>query len=219
VLDDLPESTGRNRSLPWYIKHLVRVREELLDKTQGIKERICQEVAAITQQRARLIFLDRQQNVIASLPPSVVTFPVCSDGSYFGILAFQQKPSGEDLLDFSLDQMREIADMCGWMLSTLKFRAFIQRMGQTEKLSLFQPLSKRERQVLQLMDRSEEAIAQALGLTVATVRKHKESIRAKLGADDDTKALLIAYDRHLYFPLEDIISRPVNKIDLPGWNV
>ncbi len=213
IPDDLPESRGSNGGLPWYIVHLARVRLELLGKRQGIKERLCQEVATITQQRARLIFLDRQHNIPAPVPSSVISFPVQADGSCFGLLTFQQKSAGESLPPFSLDQIQEIANMCGWILSTLMFSAFLQRVGRKEKLSLLEPLTKREQQVLQLMDCSDGEIAQALKIEVRTVKKHREHIRAKIGADNDTQALLIAYHLHLYSPLEDVISRHINEAD------
>lgn len=213
VPDDLPESTGSNGGLPWYIVHLARVRLELLGKREGIKERLCQEVATITQQRARLIFLDRQRDILASVPASVVSFPVQADGSCFGLLTFQQKSARESLPHFSLAQIQEIADTCGWMLSTLMFSAFLQRVGRKEKLSLLDPLTKRELQVLQLMDCSDEEIGQVLKIEVRTVKKHREHIRAKIGADNDTQALTIAFNLHLYSPIEDVISRPVNAVD------
>ncbi len=91
-------SSHSDESLPWYITRLVRVRQELLGQRRGIKERLCQEVATITQQRARLIFHDRQSshNILQDLPCSVVTFPIEFDNRNFGMLVFQQGPPDEN---------------------------------------------------------------------------------------------------------------------------
>jgi hypothetical protein len=64
------------------------------------------------------------------------------------------------------------------------------------------------------MDRSDEEIEQVLKITKETVRKHKDHIRTKLEARDDTEACLIAFDRHLYFPLDGIISMPCERDEL-----
>lgn len=202
-------NTHSDSNLPWYIPPLVHVREEFLGKREGMKERLCQVVTAITQQRAWLIFLDHRSlpEILASLPPSTGTLSVSYDGGSFAILAFRQKAAEDNLPYLSLDDIKGIANTCGWVISSLGENA-VRRARQKKKQPRSKPLSKRERQVLQLIDGSDEDIGQALNITTETVRKHKGRIRTKLGASDDAEARLIAFDRHLYFPLEGIISVP-----------
>ncbi len=131
----------------------------------------------------------------------------------FAILIFQEKPTGDDLPYLSLDDIKGIANTCGYVLSSLAEKA-VRRARKKDKLLRPEQLTKREHQVLQLIDCSDEDVGQALRILTETVRKHKEHIRTKLGAEDDTEARLIAYDKHLYFPLEGIISKPCGRDEL-----
>jgi DNA-binding CsgD family transcriptional regulator len=203
-------SSHNDEVLPWYVTRLRGVRRELLGKRRGIKERLCQEVAVITQQRARLIFHDLQSlnNIYHNFPSSVVTFPVEYDTRNFGLLAFQQRArAAEEKYPLSLRDIELLASTCGWLLDSLDSHA-LRHVVQKAKPLPCEALSKREREVLELMGfGSDEAIAQALDITVATVIRHRKNIFAKLGVSNEIEAILTAYHLHLYFPLEGILSK------------
>jgi hypothetical protein len=67
-------------------------------------------------------------DILASLPPSTGTLSVSYDGSSFAILAFQQKPAGDNLPHLSLNDLEDIATICGWVLSSLGEKAVQQTM-------------------------------------------------------------------------------------------
>ncbi len=62
--------------------------------------------------------------------------------------------------------------------------------------SLFEPLSERERQVLQLLaqGRSNQQIAQTLVIALDTVKRHVSHIFSKLGVSNRVQAVKQAHD-------------------------
>ncbi|HET9920402.1 MAG TPA: LuxR C-terminal-related transcriptional regulator [Ktedonobacteraceae bacterium] len=55
----------------------------------------------------------------------------------------------------------------------------------------------------------DEAMAQKLGIEVATVRRHRQHLYTKLEVCCESDAILAAYRLHLYSPLEGIAPQPV----------
>ena len=71
---------------------------------------------------------------------------------------------------------------------------------------------------------AEEGIAQALGVTVATVSKHRHTLYAKLGVHNSQDAILAGYHALYFSPLEDLtpcdaetLYREAKLMVLPGY--
>ena len=71
--------------------------------------------------------------------------------------------------------------------------------GTPSSGALVEPLTKREREVLQLLvtGLSNAAIARELVITVGTVKRHVNSIYGKLGVNSRTQAVARAHTLHV----------------------
>lgn len=211
---DLPDDQERegyettsiiDRFFPPYINYLKRLRLELAGQTTGVRERLCQVVATITQQRAQLLLDDSpsSQNT-EHLTLTDIRFCVRSpyDGYLFGFLFFDHQAASHHP-SITLNDALCLAAACGWFLDELGRDAMLVMALPGERPGKSITLSKREQQVLQLMGRrrNEQEIAQTLDISDITVRNHKENIKGKLGVKKDIGALQVAYHLRLYFPL------------------
>jgi len=84
--------------------------------------------------------------------------------------------------------------------------ALVQQEGKGPGTLNGAGLSKREREVLELMGRGldREGIARALKIAPGTINKHRQSIYAKLGVRCEREAILAAYHAGLFSPLEGV---------------
>jgi DNA-binding CsgD family transcriptional regulator len=73
----------------------------------------------------------------------------------------------------------------------------VTALSATAPLPTIEPLTRREREILQLMSEglSNKQIADRLWLSVETVKSHVSAVYAKLGADSRAHAVAIAF-RH-----------------------
>lgn len=203
--EDYETTSIIDRFFPPYINYLKRLRLELAGQTTGVRERLCQVVATITQQRAQLLLDDSPaaQNTL-HLTPADIRFAVKSphDGYRFGFLFFDQEAASHHP-PIALDDALCLAAACGWLMDELERDAMLDLAAPEEAPVGSVALSKREQQVLQLMGRrcNQQEIARILEIQEFTVQNHKSHIKTKLGANNDSEALQIAFRRRLYSPL------------------
>jgi len=92
-----------------------------------------------------------------------------------------------------VDAVRAVAAGKGFLHPDVT-RPFLDRVGPLTRQAGFEPLSRREQQVLEELARgsSSRQIAQALGLGEETVKTHLSRVYGKLGAADRVQAVVTA---------------------------
>lgn len=122
-----------------------------------------------------------------------------------GALGYLLKDSSPDQL---LDAIRQVSRGQAALAPNVTRRVMEHLRKPPERESLPEPLTDREIEVLRLVARglSNQAIAQALVLSPATVRTHVGNILGKLGLNNRTQAALYALREGL-ITLDEIASR------------
>ncbi|MGH2508106.1 MAG: response regulator transcription factor [Ktedonobacteraceae bacterium] len=189
------------------ITHLLNMGQSLCTQMQSGVDRLCDEVKRITCEHAHL-YLGRQRTLKrGDLPPTtLLTLPVQFGHIIYGTLCitfdplYPEQPSIRPLI------AQLLAQVCGWLLYTLEQTSFLQGQCQQLDYQVQGPLTKRERQVLSLMchGNSQDAIAEALCISPATVGKHRQHIYEQLGVHNEHDAVLVAYQIGLFSPIEDL---------------
>lgn len=200
------EASTSSRDFKHYISHLLSMSEDLCGKTRGVAERLCQEVADITQGRIQLV-LRGQEFAKTSALRSAITFPVRYHQRDYGTLLFISASSPSAFAQVFLNDIENLAQTCGGILYLLENAALVQRQGKGQGAQDEAGLSKREREVLELMGRGldREGIARVLKIAPGTINKHRQSIYAKLGVRCEREAILAAYHVGLFSPLEGLL--------------
>jgi DNA-binding CsgD family transcriptional regulator len=110
---------------------------------------------------------------------------------------------GSPALPLSAAQL--LANTCGSLLYSLELTAFIE--GQCQRLDDQVPvhLTKREREVLELIcqGNDQQAIAEQLSIAPATVDTHRKRISEKLGVHSERDIPLAAYRAGLFSILDE----------------
>jgi DNA-binding CsgD family transcriptional regulator len=206
-----------------YSAHLLRFSQTLCGQRKGVVNLLCQEVARIFQGRLQL--LPRRDEAAISVAYTL-SFPVHYRGRCYGALLFLcdvpvlQRLIITDILDFVRD--------CGWIVSMLEQCVLPHEGGRVCDSQGSSNLSKQEARILKLMVQgyTEGSIAQALGITVETVSKHRHTLYGKLGVHNSHDAILAGYHALCFSPLEDLTPcvagtgyeiqcRPVTARSLP----
>jgi DNA-binding CsgD family transcriptional regulator len=203
----LTSSQGMTDDL-YCVTYLINLGQRLCEQIQGAADRLCQEVAAITQECAFLC-LDQQVNAPGLQYTNVlVTFPVRFGSRIYGTLSVVCDPLHKERMALSLPVTQLLAQTCGWLLYTLEQSAFIQAQCEQLDCSPNGPLTRREREVLGLICRgyTQQDIADLLNISPATVNKHQQSIYAQLGVHSKRDALLTAYKAGLFSLLDSGLS-------------
>lgn len=200
------EASTSSRDFKQYISHLLSISQDLCGQTRGVTERLCQEIAHITQGRVQLV-LRGQESAKTSTLRYAITFPVLYHQRDYGTLFFISASSEPAFAQVFLNDIENLARTCGGILYLLENAALVQRQGKGPGTLNGAGLSKRERDVLELMSRGldREGIARALKIATGTINKHRQSIYAKLGVRCESEAILAAYHAGLFSPLEGIL--------------
>jgi DNA-binding NarL/FixJ family response regulator len=79
---------------------------------------------------------------------------------------------------------------------------------------MYEPLTKREKEVLELMfrGRNQEEIADQLCIAPATVNKHRQHIYERLGVHNERDALLAAYHIGILSLLDNLTEQENKKV-------
>jgi DNA-binding CsgD family transcriptional regulator len=187
--------------------HLLNVGQALCTQTQSGVDRLCDEVKRITCEQAQLC-LGRQRTVKRGELPSTTLLPLPVQFGHiiYGTLCITFDPVHTEQPAIRPLMAKLLAQVCGWLLYTLEQTSFLQGQCQQLDYQVQGPLTKRERQVLSLMchGNSQDAIAETLCISPATVGKHRQHIYEQLGVHNEHDAVLVAYQIGLFSPIEDL---------------
>ena len=125
-------------------------------------------------------------------------------GRYYGELVSAVDPARPATPLVSLERVRVVANMCGWLIYSLEVAALLGK--QHVPPQQFEPLSRREQEVLLLMSQNKDTrtIAALLEITPATVKKHRENIYRRLGVNTVPDAVLTGFLMAHYSPLASL---------------
>jgi len=191
------------------IVELLSLGQKVYQQIHLVGEDICQVVTRATQGNARL-FLPYQCSSDGQPDPFPVSvsFPVQFRSRNYGRLDIAPDPQrpGSPALPLSVAQL--LAHTCGSLLYSLELTAFIE--GQCQRLDSQIPLNltKREREVLELICRGNDqpTIAEQLHIAPATVDTHRKRICEKLGVHSERDIPLAAYRAGLFSILDESVT-------------
>jgi DNA-binding CsgD family transcriptional regulator len=169
--------------------------------TDNIGEQLCKEVARVTRGRARLCL--SLQNSSTERPAAFavsVSFPVRFCNRIYGTLevAPDAAQPGSPALPLGVAQL--LAHTCGSLLFGLELSAFVEAQSRRLDVQIPGHLTRREREVLELICRGydQQAIAKKLHIAPATVGTHRKRIYEKLGVHAERDIPLAAYRANLF---------------------
>jgi DNA-binding CsgD family transcriptional regulator len=190
--------------------YLLDVSQRLHGQDQEIGKRLCQEVALITANQVQLLLHSREtaKNGKISIYPARMIFPVQFNHRVYGGVSYEPSPWSPASPHLSHADVEILAAVCGLILYTLELSALVGEHKQKADARGDRYLSKQEQNVLTLIEReyADVAIMQALNITLATLRKHRQHIYIKLHVHSDRDAILVAYRAGLFSPLEDVAA-------------
>ena len=209
--DQLPPATPSFADTIDYEQLVVRLcdlNEELFGQTTGVIERIDQEITHLTRGH-----LSVRWHQPGDAPPrsgpllAVPSAPMQYGGRYYGELVTAVYPAQPAMPLIPLAKAQAVANMCGWLIYSLEVAALLGY--QHVASSQFEPLTRRERQILALMSRryDEQAIADALQIAPKTVQKHQENIFKRLGVHATHHAILSGFLNVQFSPLASLTPR------------
>ena len=187
------------------IVDLVSFSQTLCKQAYSTGERLCNAVVHATQGKAwlRLPWQDSPARHHIPFPVSV-SFPVRFCNRSYGTLdiAPDLAHPASPALPLSVAQL--LAYTCGSLLYALELSALIE--GQCQRLDYQIPahLTRREREVLDLICRgcNQQTIAAKLHIATATVDTYRKRIYEKLGVHHERDIPIAAYQAGLFSTLE-----------------
>ncbi|WP_172631848.1 response regulator transcription factor [Dictyobacter arantiisoli] len=194
------------------VMHILSLGQILCYQMKGAVTRLCQEVRYVTKNRAQLS-LKKEKERDAKLPNDVdqvaMTLPVQFGQAVYGSLHISVDPFNTEQPALSLVIAQLLAQSCSWMLYTLEQSTFLHSQCQHIDYQVYEPLTKRELEVLKLMFRGygQEKIAAALCIAPATVNKHRQHIYERLGVHNERDALLAAYYMGILSLFDDLMLK------------
>jgi DNA-binding CsgD family transcriptional regulator len=194
-----PGAQGAGESID--IAALLEFAESLAGQMDGIAERFCEKVAAMTDGRARLEICPAHmlRRLSARLPKGARLVPVEFNGWVYGAVVTRPSPAERAMPGLPEPQAHELASACGAILHLLELAALVQVLSQHLPAELPEQLTPRQQEILDLMLQglSDEEIVKALRITPETLKKHRHQIYARLGVHRPHDVLLAAYQAHL----------------------
>ena len=196
------------------VVRLYNLNVELFGQSSGVVERISQEITLLSRG-----YLAVQWHQPGNSPPRsgpllpTPSAPMQYGGRYYGELVAASDPAQPTVLLVPLAKMQVVASMCGWLVYSLEVAALLE--NQHVASSQFEPLTRRERQILALMSQryDEQAIADALQIAPKTVQKHLENIFKRLGVHAAHHAILSGFLQAQFSPLASLTPRVGNPYE------
>ena len=217
--DDFPSTTPSSDAFDFeqLIQRLCDLNEELYGQSEGVIERISLDIADLSQGYLSVLWhrpgaTPPRSGALASLP----CVPLQYGGRYYGELASAVDPARPATPLVPLKKARVVANLCSWLIYSLEVAALL---GKQHLLSqTFEPLSRREREILLLMSQNynTRTIAALLDITPVTVKKHRENIYKRLRVTTMSDAVLTGFFMAHYSPLASLtphIGNPYEKQD------
>lgn len=187
------------------IVDLLSFCQSLCKQTHHIGEQLCKEVMRATHGKARLSLPIKETSTgrHAAFPVSV-SFPVRFCSRLYGTLEVAPDSAHPALPALPLNVAQLLAHTCGLILYSLELSAFVE--GQCRRLDFQIPrhLTRREREVLDLICRGydQQTIAKQLHISTATVGTYRKRIYEKFGIHSERDIPLAAYRSNLFSILE-----------------
>ena len=191
------------------IVELLNLGQKVYQQIHLVGEDICQVVTRATQGNARLLLPYQCSSDGQPDPfPVSVSFPVQYRNRTYGRLDIANDPERPAYPALPLPVAQLLANTCGSLLYSLELTAFIE--GQCQRLDSQIPLNltKREREVLELICRGNDqpTIAEQLHIAPATVDTHRKRICEKLGVHSERDIPLAAYRAGLFSILDESVT-------------
>lgn len=189
------------------VLRLLHLGQELLGQKHGIFERFSQEITLATQGKVHFV-PNHQPPEQPSPAQSAYRFPVQFKERFYGMLSIA--PDLADSLTPSIAVVTAslLAQLCGWLLYSIEVAAFMPQLGKpyTHAYQARRTLTKRELEVLALMcqGRDQQAIANALHIAPATVRKYRERIYAQFDVHEEHDIWFAAFSVGLFYPVDGL---------------
>jgi DNA-binding CsgD family transcriptional regulator len=185
--------------------HLFQSCQTLYGQKQNVAEQFCQEVELATQKKASLCLSEKEQapdeeKKTFLVDKGFISFPVQGPSFFYGYLKIRPRSEQSRTPSLPLDVSFLLAEACGWLLNALDISMFLLVSSDNHLPSSSVSLTKREKEVLQLMNKgyNHKEIAEKLHIAPKTVIKHKQHIYYELGVHNERDALLKAYQTGLF---------------------
>ncbi|HEX6556181.1 MAG TPA: helix-turn-helix transcriptional regulator [Ktedonobacteraceae bacterium] len=188
------------------IGDLLSFGQKLCNQTHRIGKHLCQEVMHATRGKAKLLLPGQGSSTERQFPfPTSVSFPVRFRHRIFGTLEVAPDSTHPASPALPLPVAQLLAHTCGSLLYTLELTAFIEGQCQRLDSQVSGHLTRREREVLELICRGndQQAIAEQLSIAPATVDTHRKRISEKLGIHSERDIPLAAYRANLFSVLDE----------------
>jgi len=190
------------------IIHLLDFGQAFCQKGQRGSVDLCHEVERITQGRAYLRLGGARPRTYQLPAHLLITLPVQFGHVSYGALCITSDPLYPELPSMQLPIARLLALACSWLLHMFEQSIVLWGQSQQFEYQVLGPLTKREREVLQLIYQgyNREEIANRLSISPATLRKHRQHIYEQLGVHNERDALLAAYQGGLLSPFTETLE-------------
>ncbi|GLV53949.1 hypothetical protein KDH_08000 [Dictyobacter sp. S3.2.2.5] len=142
-----------------------------------------------------------------------MSLPVQFGRNVYGSLHIAVDPFNTEQPALPLVIAQLLAQSCSWLLYTLEQSTFLHSQCPHIDYQVYEPLTKRESEVLKLMFRGydQEQIAEQLCIAPATVNKHRQHIYERLGVHNERDALLAAYYIGILSLFDDLMLKDEKK--------
>lgn len=198
------------------LAQLLRCAQELSGQSEGVVERLVQELERATGGRMQIRFTQafhvKGSRTLPALS-EVLALPIQLGGRYYGDLLIRHAPPWLDEMPWPMTSIQQVALTCAVVLYTLEAAAFFQVRRESPAF-LPVALTRREHEVMTLMCRGEDdsAIAASLHISTATVRSLREHVYNKLQVHNKQDAIIAAFTWGLYSPLDHLSP----QVRVPG---
>ncbi len=188
---------------------LLHLGQRLCGQTEGVAEQLCQGVTQATQGQAWLSLAGQEtaKKTRQQPPPGKSTgFPVQFRDLTYGTLYVRNDPAhpGQPVIPPARAYL--LAQICGYILYALEASALLQFQYQHLESQAPEPLTRRQREVLDLLCRGydQKAIAELLHISTGTLTSHRQHIYEKLHVHNERDLVLAAFRAGLFSPLEGV---------------
>lgn len=165
----------------------------------NIDEMLCREVARLTQCQALLCLNRGQKPGEQHITPCAISFPVRFQHRTYGTLHLTAHSGCPASPALSLSTAHLIALTSGLLLYANELSALLETQSQQVKPPAYIHLTRREREVLNLIccGLSRQEIAEALSIAPSTVETHTRHLSQKLGTHSERDIPLAAFRANL----------------------
>lgn len=189
------------------VLRLLHIGQELLGQKHGVFDRFSQEITLATQGKVHLTF-NHQYPEQPSASELAYRFPIQFKERFYGLLSIAPDPADSLTPSIALVTASLLAQLCGWLLYTIEVAALMPELGKpyAHAYQARRKLTKRERDTLALICQGygQQAIADLLHISPATVRKYREHIYAQFDIHEEYDIWFAAFSVGLFYPVDGL---------------